>query len=105
MTNDQLLGQLPVDPRLDEHVKPAVDSMKAAIEAEVMFELHGVVDEATHRRALAEVAKLVKLDPAPDTPAGRRLIDLVDRVIEYEFRVFPLPEAPQEQFRKVERDG
>jgi antitoxin component HigA of HigAB toxin-antitoxin module len=49
--------------------------------------LIGSLDDYT--AVMDEVAALVKLDPAPSSPEGRRLLALATIVEEYEARAFP----------------
>jgi hypothetical protein len=49
-----------------------------------------VLEEAGHAVALEEANGLVKLDPSPDTPEGRRLEHLVTLIEEYEKRRWPI---------------
>lgn len=59
-----------------------------------------IQNEAEYRSALREASPLIDLDPHPDTPAGKRLDDLVTQIEAYEARHYPIPvPAPIEATR------
>lgn len=55
------------------------------------MEIRPIRTEADNRAALAEISKLMELDPEPGTPEGDRLDVLVTLAQAFEARNYPMP--------------
>lgn len=60
-----------------------------------MADIRPIRTETDYERALQEIAVLVEVDPAPDTPEGDRLEILALLVQDYEAKHYPIP-APDD---------
>lgn len=71
------------------------------------MEVRAIRDDAIYRAALAQVAALIDLDPAPESPEGERLEVLGTLVQAYEAKHYPVdPPDPIEAIRfRMEQEG
>jgi HTH-type transcriptional regulator / antitoxin HigA len=61
----------------------------------MMADIRPIRTETDYERAIQEIAALIELDPAPDTPEGERLEVLALLVQDYEAKHYPIP-APDD---------
>jgi len=79
----------PVDWKLDKPVPAVNGELVTVVDAFAMGAMP-VIDDAQHEAALAEVTRLVALDPKDGTPDGQRLKKLAAAVEAYEKQRWPM---------------